>query len=399
VAITRAVADRLAADRMQEIRRTVDHQERMARAAIEGGVAGVIRRLARAVAGQALVTDANRVVLAAEPRDSADLVDRLRTELVRRRRPGLRFAVASSDGRGHLTIHSLAAASVLRGYLAVATPSAPSELVRLLISHAASLVALELERPREVRAIDRRVRAIVFQLAVDGALDEVSLTRKTQLLGFLAGEPVAVLAVHSPAPRLQVEDIVEATLAERATPYLLTDVGDEMALLLPAEAAADSARNLAAAVGSERFHVGVGGSTSWSDIATSLRQATFALRTARAEQRRVVPFEDLGVYSLLFATQPRESIEAVAAAVLRPLDEHDAASRGDLVRSVASFLGHNGHWESAAAMLGVHRHTLRYRIRKVEQLTGRRLNSAHDRAEFLVALAAREISDPSALQT
>jgi purine catabolism regulator len=50
-------------------------------------------------------------------------------------------------------------------------------------------------------------------------------------------------------------------------------------------------------------------------------------------------------------------------------------------------------------MLGVHRHTLRYRIRKVEQLTGRRLNSAHDRAEFLVALAAREISDPSALQS
>lgn len=403
VAITRAVADRLAADRMQEVRRTVDHQERMARAAIEGGVAGVIRRLARAVAGQALVTDANHVVLAAEPRDSSDLVDRLRTELVRRRRPGLRFAVASSDGRGHLTIQSLAAASVLRGYLAVATPSAPSELVRLLISHAASLVALELERPREVRAIDRRVRAIVFQLAVDGALDEVSLTRQTQLFGFPAGEPVAVLAVHCPAPRLQVEDVVEAALAERATPYLLTDVDDGMALLLPAAAAADSARNLAAAIGSGRrryqFHAGVGGPTSWSDIATSLRQATFALRTARAEQRRVVPFEDLGVYSLLFATQPRESIEAVAAAVLRPLDEHDATSRGDLVRSVASFLRHNGHWESAAAMLGVHRHTLRYRIRKVEQLTGRRLNSAHDRAEFLVALAAREISDPSALQS
>ena len=402
VAITRAVADRLAADRMQEVRRTVDHQERMARAAIEGGVAGVIRRLARAVAGQALVTDANHVVLAAEPRDSSDLVDRLRTELVRRRRPGLRFAVASSDGRGHLTIQSLAAASVLRGYLAVATPSAPSELVRLLISHAASLVALELERPREVRAIDRRVRAIVFQLAVDGALDEVSLTRQTRLFGFPAGEPVAVLAVHCPAPRLQVEDVVEAALAERATPYLLTDFDDGMALLLPAAAAADSARNLAAAIGSGRryqFHAGVGGPTSWSDIATSLRQATFALRTARAEQRRVVPFEDLGVYSLLFATQPRESIEAVAAAVLRPLDEHDATSRGDLVRSVASFLRHNGHWESAAAMLGVHRHTLRYRIRKVEQLTGRRLNSAHDRAEFLVALAAREISDPSALQS
>jgi PucR family transcriptional regulator, purine catabolism regulatory protein len=402
VAITRAVADRLAEDRMLEIRRTVDHQDRMARAAIEGGVAGVIRRLARAVAGHALVTDANHVVLAAEPGDSPDLVDRLRAELVRRRRPGLRFAVASSDGRDHLTIQSLAATSVVRGYLAVATPSGPSEMVRLLISHAATLVALELERPRDVRAIDRRVRAIVLQLAVEGALDEEVLARHTQLFGFSIGEPVAVFVVHSSAPRLQLENVLETVLAERATPYLCTEVEDGMALLLPASAAAGSARDLTAAVGSSPRHevrAGVGGSTSLSDIATSLRQATYALRTARAEQRRIVLFEDLGAYSLLFAGQPRELIEAVAAAVLAPLDEHDAANRGDLVRSVASFLRHNGHWESAAAMLGVHRHTLRYRIRKVEQLTGRRLNSALDRAEFLVALAAREISDPSALQS
>jgi DNA-binding PucR family transcriptional regulator len=400
VAITRAVADQLAADRIQEIRRTVDHQDRMARAAVEGGVAGVIRRLARAVTGNALVTDANQVVLAAEPKDSPELVDRFKAELVRRRRSGLRFAIASSDGHGHLTIQSLAATSVLRGYLAVATPSAPPEMARLLISHAATLVALELERPREVRAIDRRVRAIVLRLAIKGALDEEALTSQTQLFGFATGEPVAVLAVHCSAPRLQVEDVVEAVLAERATPYLFTDVDDGLALALPAAAAAVSARDLAATVRTNlrRLHTGVGGSTSWSDIATSLRQATYAVRIARAERRPVVAFDELGAYSLLFARQPRESIEAVAAAVLHPLDEHDAANRGDLVRSLASFLQHNGHWEAAAEMLGVHRHTLRYRIRKVEQLTGRQLNSAHDRAEFLVALTAREISDPSALQ-
>ena len=361
-------------------------------------MAGVIRRLARAVAGQALVTDANHVVLAAEPRDSSDLVDRLRTELVRRRRPGLRFAVASSDGRGHLTIQSLAAASVLRGYLAVATPSAPSELVRLLISHAASLVALELERPREVRAIDRQVRAIVFQLAVDGALDGLV-------------DPSDSAVRFRPASRSQFSQFTVRhhgcrwrTSSKRRSPSVRRHTCSPM-----------SRRDGPSPAGRRRRHsarnwpppLAPGGGTSSmpaSGLYLVVRHrhepaaSHFALRTARAEQRRVVPFEDLGVYSLLFATQPRESIEAVAAAVLRPLDEHDATSRGDLVRSVASFPAQRP-LESAAAMLGVHRHTLRYRIRKVEQLTGRRLNSAHDRAEFLVALAAREISDPSALQS
>jgi PucR C-terminal helix-turn-helix domain len=209
-----------------------------------------------------------------------------------------------------------------------------------------------------------------------------------------------VLVVHCPAPRLQVEDVVEATLAERATPYLLTDGDDGMAL-----SAGCRRRRVGVKPSHRRWlqpNAAVPCRCRWIYLVVRHRDEPAAghIRVAHryCRGRPVVVFDDPGAYSLLFAAQPRESIEAVAAAVLRPLDEHDAANRGDLVRSLASLLRHNGHWESAAAMLGVRRHTLRYRIRKVEQLTGRQLNSAHDRAEFLAALAAREISDPSALQ-
>ncbi len=53
---------------------------------------------------------------------------------------------------------------------------------------------------------------------------------------------------------------------------------------------------------------------------------------------------------------------------------------------------HNARWESAAAQLFVHRHTLRYRMRKVEELTGRDLSSSFDRMEFWIALRSRELS-------
>jgi purine catabolism regulator len=58
---------------------------------------------------------------------------------------------------------------------------------------------------------------------------------------------------------------------------------------------------------------------------------------------------------------------------------------------LAKFLHHNARWEAAADELYVHRHTLRYRMRKVEELTGRSLSSAHDRMEFWLALRAREL--------
>jgi PucR family transcriptional regulator, purine catabolism regulatory protein len=39
----------------------------------------------------------------------------------------------------------------------------------------------------------------------------------------------------------------------------------------------------------------------------------------------------------------------------------------------------------------VHRHTLRYRIRRVAELTGRDLEAAADRVEFWLALQAAEV--------
>ena len=64
---------------------------------------------------------------------------------------------------------------------------------------------------------------------------------------------------------------------------------------------------------------------------------------------------------------------------------------GELIPSLRAFLDRNARWETAAEELFVHRHTLRYRMRKVEELTGRDLASARDRMEFFLAIRAREL--------
>ena len=64
---------------------------------------------------------------------------------------------------------------------------------------------------------------------------------------------------------------------------------------------------------------------------------------------------------------------------------------GELLRSLEAFIEQNGQWERAAREVYCHRHTLRYRMRKVEELTGRDLSRAHDRIEFWLALRAREL--------
>jgi purine catabolism regulator len=94
-------------------------------------------------------------------------------------------------------------------------------------------------------------------------------------------------------------------------------------------------------------------------------------------------------------TEP-DALRAFADALLAPLDAYDTKHDGELIRSLQAFLEHNARWETAAAELYIHRHTLRYRMRKVEELTGRDLASSFDRMEFWLALRARDLLAASA---
>ncbi len=75
--------------------------------------------------------------------------------------------------------------------------------------------------------------------------------------------------------------------------------------------------------------------------------------------------------------------------MLGPIEEGDEEYGGELLRSLEAFIEQNGQWERAARQVYCHRHTLRYRMRKVEELTGRDLSRAHDRIEFWLALRAQ----------
>ena len=102
-------------------------------------------------------------------------------------------------------------------------------------------------------------------------------------------------------------------------------------------------------------------------------------------------FADLGTYRLLLSMADPDALRAFADSMLAPLDAYDREHNGELLASLQAFLQHNARWETAAAELYVHRHTLRYRMRKVEELTGRDLSSSFDRMEFWLALRARDL--------
>jgi len=79
---------------------------------------------------------------------------------------------------------------------------------------------------------------------------------------------------------------------------------------------------------------------------------------------------------LLLSLQDDEALRLFCDSILGPIEHSEGHYGGELMRSLEAFIEENGQWEKAARRLYCHRHTLRYRIRRVEELTGRDLGSA-----------------------
>ncbi len=128
----------------------------------------------------------------------------------------------------------------------------------------------------------------------------------------------------------------------------------------------------------------------------SFHEARCALEAMRLQNggsaEVVASYADLGAFQLLLSLQDDDALLTYCRGVLGPVEAGEGEYGDELLRSLDVFIEHNGHWEKAANALYCHRHTLRYRIRRVEQLTGRDFSTARDRIEFWLALRGRELA-------
>jgi purine catabolism regulator len=122
------------------------------------------------------------------------------------------------------------------------------------------------------------------------------------------------------------------------------------------------------------------------------RCALEAVRLANGSAPDVASYRDLGAFQLLLSLQDDDALASYTRSVLGPVEQDEGEYGDELLRSLDVFIENNGHWERAAQALFCHRHTLRYRIKRVEQLTGRDFSQARDRIEFWLALRARELA-------
>jgi len=451
-AVTEEVGRRLSGDRATEMTRVLGRRRLLLSAVAEGaGLDAMFRLMSRELGAECwLLTGLGRVVGGTGTSLPGPLALRLACEYLRADRvPAATEVSVPGAGAGKYSLFAVGGEPrITSWFLACAGREQdwPHEL-RESVAELAADVALERARLDATRTGDRKLaEAIVTMLASGGG--EGAAPAEIASLMRAAGLPpdgrylVAVMGAEADrvtgpnAGRWRCDLAGELVLPD-GEGALVAPHGDEIVVLVPADAVTpDEARpapggttllamppaaagpsppaipaghQLAAriravrpAVESDRSRVRI--TVGVSAPAGSVTALPGALHEAGSARRlaalrlagpggtaavSVVTSDEVASHELLLATVPASVLRSFRERLLGPLLAYDDQHRAELLPTLREFLDCSGSWNACAAKMYVHVNTVRYRIRRIEELTGRNLSSLDDQVDFFLALRIR----------
>lgn len=124
-------------------------------------------------------------------------------------------------------------------------------------------------------------------------------------------------------------------------------------------------------------------------VSQSYREALTAVKVgeALAKDAAVWYFGDLGPYRFLHELRGSQEMQAFHREVIGVIKSYDREHGTNLLETLACYFAHDGNLQSTAAALYVHKNTVAYRLRKIEEITGLSLRRPNDR--FYLELGLR----------
>ena len=262
---------------------------------------------------------------------------------------------------------------------------------RAAVDQALPFLGLELARRRAMRESERRLAAELVDLLMAGPGQQHAAAARLETFSLDAARPLAAIVCEAEDPDAGHHP-VELGLADAGVAAVTAVKAPEIIAVVQWEAGEPELAGLAAAL-HERLGgaIGVGGlAGDATGLRTSIVEARHACRFARLRRDAGwATHHQVGSHSLLLALQDEDVLAAFRRALLQPLEEHDARRHSQLVDTLDRFLSSGCRWQRTAEELHVHVNTLRHRLARVEQLTGRDLGSMEDRVDLWIALRSR----------
>lgn len=285
----------------------------------------------------------------------------------------------------------------LLGVIALVDPEHQADdYCQFALEHSATSLALELAHLRNLAEVELRMRRELVDDVLEGT-DDASAYARGEAVGHDLHGAHYVVAVHwlGGATTDGLVRAVDRSVAAVGMSALLTRHSETVVLLSrgvpPASALYDAVTQR---IGTKDIAVGVGGRyDSPASAPRSYREASraLAIRTHSNIPYGTTFFEGLGLYRLLGPRNDAQAVEEFTREWLGALLDYDDKHHTELVETLSQYLECGGRYDDAATALSVHRSTLRYRLQRIREISGRDLSSADTRLNLHVATRAWKV--------
>ncbi|MBM7714691.1 sugar diacid utilization regulator [Bacillus thermophilus] len=155
-------------------------------------------------------------------------------------------------------------------------------------------------------------------------------------------------------------------------------------------------------INSTSFYGGIGRLHPIENLAASYNEALLALKVAYANipedfnqkkvnQLYVRTFSELNVERFLFSHNPSDEAKKLVEDCLVNIIKYDKEKNSDLLETLKTFLAHNANFDSTADALYIHKNTVRYRLKMIQELTQLDPKNIKDQLLFQMSLAALDV--------
>jgi DNA-binding PucR family transcriptional regulator len=174
--------------------------------------------------------------------------------------------------------------------------------------------------------------------------------------------------------------------------------GAEVVVIVPgaeegvaARAAEGVLRELQASLPGHTYSLGRSRGAAANELSRAAREAILAANVAEGDPEvPVLAFDETGAYRLLLSQDPEE-LQRFYEETIAPLSAYDEQYETELVATVAAFLDADGNVAATSQRLFTHRHTVRYRLDRVRELTELDVGSSDGREKLSLGLKAMRV--------
>lgn len=277
---------------------------------------------------------------------------------------------------------------------------------REALDQAARFLSLEVAKQQAVQAIEARFSAELLEMILSGTPRASEVPARLRAFGVDPTGPLAVLTTafggDTDAPP-RVSEELEEFFAARGMAVVLAPGSQDVVAVFGwnddqaglAGFAEDLVKAMTKRHPGQRAVVGVG---ELADSAARLREPLVRSReTCHVLRRRrggprIASFAEVGTHTMLLGLHDQVTLRRFADDVLGPIRAQDAQSGTELERTLKVFLANDGQWAVTASEMYIHVNTLRNRLARIADLTGRDLARLDERVNLFLALEADAMS-------